>query len=403
MSSETFKILFVDLDVRSMNLTRTLYKNVLMHGFDVNIFGPGYVNSEVLNQGLHRYVDKHGPFDFVISNEQVVFSVLVDPNLLLKVYTNHGRRFSDSDLRQLPEIGRAFQEIDMEKCLFLLQTDVWNLRGEKLRILNELDCHIIGWGEQFVVPSGEMKDLDKESFFDAPNDNYLNIVTSNRDKIISVPAFVAENEFCFHPLHHRKWKWSVLGARYWARAEADKRLRQAKIDVSGFTPQNIIEILKRYRIIRNVSAVHYDLSNFLFRRTIMSSCYSYTCGSALRFPIRKFFEIPALGSVLVCQPCSGLRDLGFVDKESAVECRPEEILDVHQFLEDDLERAQSIASAGRDVIWRNHTTSSRARQLRKAFAAIKAGKFRGSYWADGEFHVVAEETQGRQQTRHPAA
>ena len=57
-------------------------------------------------------------------------------------------------------------------------------------------------------------------------------------------------------------------------------------------------------------------------------------------PIRKFFEIPAAGSVLVCQPFAGFNNAGFVDRENCVICEPAEIVEAHHWLTEDLDRAR---------------------------------------------------------------
>ncbi|MCG8546250.1 MAG: glycosyltransferase [Alphaproteobacteria bacterium] len=374
-----------------MNRTRSLYKNALKHAFDVKIFGPGYVDSETLGLGLDAFIDKHGPFDCTITNEQVLFSVLIKDRLL-KAYWQHGRRFDDQDLLRLPSLSESFQNLAGRKAVFLLQTDTYHLRDEKLRMIEDSDDYIIGWGRQFVEPLENLEDLKKEQYFQSANDNYFNFVQNNDSRVISLPAFLSEEEFSDVPLGSRAVKWSVLGARYWARAETEARLKNAGVPLSGFTPQTVIERMRKYRLIDRVKAEYYDVSNYLFRKSLSQSKYSYTCGSALRLPIRKFFEIPAQGTILVCIPCNGSADIGLTDKSTIVASRPEDIIDAHEFLEEDPERAQRIADAGRNIVWRKHTAISRSRQIKTALKAIEAGSFAGSRWVNGDFQILERQS-----------
>jgi hypothetical protein len=127
--------------------------------------------------------------------------------------------------------------------------------------------------------------------------------------------------------------------------------------------------------------------NFTFAQAIRSVRYAYTDGYGYDRPIRKFFEIPALGTVLLCTGCAGFRELGFVDRENAIEVAPGDIYDAIAWLTEEPERAQKIADAGRNLVWTKHSTLARARQLSQCIAAIAAGTFRGSRWQAGEFIV----------------
>ena len=107
----------------------------------------------------------------------------------------------------------------------------------------------------------------------------------------------------------------------------------------------------------------------------------------MNVPIRKFFEIPASGAVLVCTPFSGFRDAGFIDKENAIICEPEDIMEVHRWLEADSSRAQRIADAGRAMVIKNHSVKAWAEQFSKIFESVLDGTFAGGRWGEGSFTV----------------
>jgi hypothetical protein len=120
-----------------------------------------------------------------------------------------------------------------------------------------------------------------------------------------------------------------------------------------------------------------------FSDSIEASRYCYTCGSAQHQHLRKHFEIPAKGAVLVTAPVLGLEAMGFIDGVNCFVRMPHELVALHAELEHDPERAQAVASAGRALIWSTHRVVHRSRQLRASLDAICCGAFAGCGWADG--------------------
>ena len=130
----------------------------------------------------------------------------------------------------------------------------------------------------------------------------------------------------------------------------------------------------------------------LFRQEIVDSKYAFTCGSLFAYPVRKFFEIPALGSVLITPECNGFEALGFRDGHNAILCKPENLIDVEKRLAADPDMAQSIADAGRKLIGERHTVEVRAAQLRMAFTMALNGDWHGAEWRAGELIPFEHET-----------
>ena len=120
-------------------------------------------------------------------------------------------------------------------------------------------------------------------------------------------------------------------------------------------------------------------------------------------PIRKFFEIPAAGTVLLAAPCEGFGRIGFVDGVNCVVATPDRLAEAIRDLGRDPERAQRIAAAGRRLIYDQHSLSARARQIRACFELILTGSYAGAEWVDGRFlvrtsGVGAGEGRGRSAT-----
>jgi spore maturation protein CgeB len=124
-----------------------------------------------------------------------------------------------------------------------------------------------------------------------------------------------------------------------------------------------------------------------FRRSLTTARYGYTCGSVARMAIRKYFEIPAAGCVLIADRCEGFEALGFRDRENAVAAAGDDVVEVHRWLSSLPDQGQAIAEAGRRHIREQHTVEARSRQLSAALDAILEERYAGSRWIGGRFHL----------------
>ena len=210
----------------------------------------------------------------------------------------------------------------------------------------------------------------------------------HQGQIANLAHIIGEHEFNYSALALRKHAWSVMGVNYFARESAYSELKTAGIEPrTDGAMRKIFAALKRARIIKKERSVYLNYINSDFRNRLASTRYSYTCGSGLDIPIRKFIEIPAAGAVLVCRPFSGFRDAGYIDQENAIICEPEDIMEVHKWLESDPSRAQCIADAGRAMILKKHSVKARAQQFKKIFESVIDGTFSGATWEQGVFKI----------------
>ena len=113
------------------------------------------------------------------------------------------------------------------------------------------------------------------------------------------------------------------------------------------------------------------------------SKFNFTCGSKLKLPIRKYFEIPASGSLLVCSPCNGFNELGFVDGVNCIISNPEDLTELNQKLMKSPEKTKTMARLGQKMVLTNHTIEVRASQTRNAINLGIKGKFYGAKWSKG--------------------
>ncbi|MCW1310035.1 MAG: glycosyltransferase [Candidatus Nanoarchaeia archaeon] len=390
------RILFLDINVEYFNKTRNLFLNIIKGYNDVKLFGPGYLYEKNLKNSLSYIKNNLSKFDLIISNEHIIFSECwKNYEMLSRGYKKYYTCFFQiHEIRYLKELFEIFKNANNIKIVSLLESDFYNFSNRQIELLECIPDYLITWGEEFLAPIDTLPNIKNEFFYKYVNDNYYNFTKQNKNKIISIPHCVSEFEFAWHPIENRKYDWMVPGVKYWARKTALYYLKKNKIKYKRSYWPYLYSFLNKLGFDMYSHLTLSRLYNILFQNSLKSSKYAYTCGSGLNYPIRKFFEIPALGTVLVCMPCNGFGALGFKDKVNAITCMPNEIPEIHEFLKNNPEKAQEIADAGRELIWQKHTTRARSLQLYGALSAIKERNFFGSYWHEGDFYILKKNSEG---------
>jgi len=383
------RYLYIDVNATFTNPTRNLLPLAFLKTGDVRFFGPGHVSSDCLARGLTSFIEAEGPFDLVISNTLVLFSNSDDPAryaaTLLSSYAYAGPK---DDLLYLPIIAKQFTSLSLPRVAILLENDFYNWTAREAdKILSAAD-YFIGFGEEFSPLRSELPHLGEERFANIATDIWTEFSRSYRNRIASLLHFISDAEFMISPLSTRVLPWSVMGVQYHARAVARDGLKRAGIDpVTDTKLRKVVSLLKKTRIMRGEKRWVQKALNNSFAARMAATRYSYTCGSGLKMPIRKFFEIPALGCLLVCRPFKGFEAAGFLDGVNCIISEPDNLADLHFSLIAEPERAEAIARAGQAFILERHSLDARAQDLKLSLEAIAAKRFSGSYWYEGRHHL----------------
>ena len=383
------RYLYVDVNATFTNPTRNLLPLAFLKAGDVRFFGPGHVSSDCLARGLTSFIEAEGPFDLVISNTLVLFSDSDDParyaSTLLSAYAYSG---PNEDLLYLPIIAKQFASLSLPRIAILLENDFYNWTAREAdKILASAD-YFIGFGEEFSPLRAELPHLAEERFAGIATDVWTKFSHQYRNRIASLLHFVSDVEFMISPLSSRALHWSVMGVQYHARGVARGCLNRAGIDpVTDTRLRKVVSLLKKTRLMRDEKRWVQKALNNSFAARMAATRYSYTCGSGLEMPIRKFFEIPAVGCLLVCRPFKGFKAAGFVDGVNCIIAEPDQLADLHFTLEAEPEHAEAIARAGQTFVLKRHSLDARAQDLKLILEAIVAKRFEGSYWRDGQHHL----------------
>jgi len=387
------RILVIDANVRYMNPMRNALPFYLSMLGDVFFYGPGYCSSDIIMQGIENYVHNNGPFDVVIRTIQSVQSrnrlvhEISYKNSIGYYKRSFNFEFDDLDLKKFWDEVPRIDSLSISSCnVILLHQWDWQIAEENFceYLIDEYDL-IVGLNKDFVI---DISRYSKDHFVGYGNitTNWFNLVHAYEEKVIGLPNFVVTEEFDFNSLDSRKHLWSILGAPYSSRMKAKTALKENSIDLSDGKSaySTYVKIMNKIGFNMYSDRRNMDIINRDFFNAMRGSKYNYTCGSLLKMPIRKFFEIPASGSLLVCDPCMGFEKLGFIDNENCIVCDPNALPSLTEELENSADCTQTIATAGRQLVKEKHTLNVRSQQLLKAIKLVVNKKYCGSEWFKGD-------------------
>jgi len=121
-----------------------------------------------------------------------------------------------------------------------------------------------------------------------------------------------------------------------------------------------IDFLKHPKYIKNEALIKYDYLNFLHKyRCCLSSCSAFKC------VVRKNFEIPSTGSILLSDTCEDMKKLGFIPSVNYVDVNKENFEKKVRDILNHPEDYEHIRENGRKFVLENHTEYHRFEQLKR--------------------------------------
>ena len=89
---------------------------------------------------------------------------------------------------------------------------------------------------------------------------------------------------------------------------------------------------------------------------------------------------------MMCHPCIGFKELGFIPNKNYIHVEPEDLLEALNHWVNNKD-AQKIALNSQKLIAAKHTSKSRFDQINKCLIEIQKNNFLGSKWINGE-HTI---------------
>jgi len=371
------KALYIGFNRSYLNPFLEMTLRVIANVTKLDFFGPGFSTSDELMAGVERWLEKYGFYSFIVTDPYVF-----EYKRILRrrnPFYNDVLRFPEN---QYKEYAAAYKKFFMNYDGTRMLIGHWDIYGFPIEIAEELvqsKILILGNDISLVKRLNDIATMGE--FLTGANDNWYNYVDKYRDKIISFPFFIHSMEFESTPLERRKYFYHVPGTGY---AERKKAKELLGLKAKMIDNRDLLMEKFRWYFFKKMNQNIMDRLQKEYAIKIANSKICYASGSSVRANVRKYFEIPAKGALMLCQRCTGFDNLGFKDGHNCIVVEDNER--IKQVLTDfDDEKYQVIASNGRDLIWHKHSEISRIKQFSESLKRILKNDFRGSYWENGNY------------------
>lgn len=378
------KLLLLTVSWNYVNKTTFVFFEALRNYFDITKYGPGFVNTDELDVDILDILEKFKETDLIVIDEILIFKKLNPINYKFVKKINRFYFNLQNYINKKKSFPLNLNKVKIPVFVSLLMSDYYNFSKEQIDIIRGLsNPYYICWGEDFILPREKTQYLNEE-FHSHVNDNVASFVRKYEERIIPMQHMVDKQEFL--DFSQKSVEWCVPGASYYWRREVKNLLKKERIQYKNYSFINhAIQKLDASNIIK---LTHYDWLMYLYYKTyrevVNRSWCSFTCGSGLKYPVRKFFEIPAFSSLLVCNPCASFSELGFKDSENCFTANTlEEFEGVIKKVKDK-DMVKQMTLAGQRLVREKHTAQVRARQFFNIYNTIAQDNFLRAYWSKGD-------------------
>ncbi len=393
------KALYVDIDLVHLNPTATYFPQLIETAVpNTSFYGPGFSSADVLAQGLLSWIREKGPFEMIIigPNSPILVddlddAVIHDTLAYMSRYTAH--RLTDSQIILfLKDLFAVLPEVDIEhRIATSLNFDYYGATEMQVQRLLDLKLTLIGPNEQFVRPLAELPAfVTQEKHYQRKkarlSDCWFDFLHAHPERVITALHYVVPSEFSHTPIYSRRHEVAIPGVEYHLRKEANIALQRSGVRRASKWYFHLFRVMNRLGIPVYSTKLGLHLYNQCYQHTLKTSRYAYTARTGFGLPVRKFFEIPAAGALMLCSPCTGYLELGFVDGVHYHSVEPNDLPDFLQEL-NRTGAGHDIAMAGRQITARNHSLHARAQQIALCLDALARGTYRGARWRQYEFFI----------------
>lgn len=351
------------------NPTRELIFRGLVRSEDCVVVGPGY---GPLMDRVKDYVRKFGKFDGLVV-ESSIFLTYGTKDLAL--------HWPNANLGTLADMFDYFSQIVV---LNLLDDFHGSTRDQFERMFSSrvvvLSSAI---GAQNFNPSRFALAKERETWFKGDPRTLPMAIGRN---YILFPHAIEDKELATSH-GYRSDTVAIPGVQYFIRRRAAKLLKEDGLRV--VTGDDLLFRTTRWIVGRTGYCV--GLYRGMFTSLLDRSKVAVTCSGTVGYPVRKFFEIPGRGTVLVAEFFDGYEELGFRSGENCFAITRKDGGDVVELvrgvLGDECTRRR-LEEAGRELIWGRHRIGQRIRQLVDILEAVADNDFETALWMNGTLRVV---------------
>lgn len=188
------------------------------------------------------------------------------------------------------------------------------------------------------------------------------------------------------------WDASVVGSFYGTREAAYHSAVAAGVGLAPY--RKLVTLSRRItRVRRMILRGMPQLDPVLYRGTmdyvVSRSAVNFVCGSGIRYFVRKYLEMSAVGACMVTWPAGGLEHYGFRDGEHLELCQdPSDFGAVARRLRARPQRSLAMGRAVQALVHSRHTTDVRATQLLAWLRKLAGGWVGSGRFHEGEFQFT---------------
>lgn len=379
-----YRILIFVPENRYINSTEEELILYLEKRFDIFLYGPGYVENDDIVNDAHEVYSKYGPFDVAILHQYFIFNSLRAASKSV-FFPFDVHTFCD----KFPDFPQNFNKLPCVKIAMLLRMDYYILSDQDIQLLENFPGYYLSWPSVFVPLKRTLDRLEDENFSDI-TDNYHHFAVRHHQQII--PYVHTVNDQLILPISEKKTKHmiAVPGHPYSRRKAAIDSLKKNNIAVKKQSA--LISLVSKMMVVlfkKNLTSYSWgiDYLHKTFRKKIQSSLICFTDGSRLNWPLRKYFEIPAFASLLVCEPFNECENLGFLENENFVQATPQTLPQVVSKVTAETDWAYDMIQKLQNMVREKHSASARIDQLSAVIKAILDNSYKGAHWSQGRFII----------------
>jgi len=321
-----------------------------------------------------------------------------------------------------PMLSRNFYIIKSKSKEFYI--DVWNLvyRADKPVFLMHpsSDLHAVNFGLERKIyldllkkingifwpyhqcPLEKTDENDRYPFtslepFKLSKEEVINVwdeIKSHVPISIDFPHCLARREMN-NKVKKKVWDVIVPGVSYKTRQIAQDSAARAGLFTAPYVSYSRWLILAPYLLYNKMvqkkySSPAYQKKSFrLYRYMISHSLVSFTCGSELRFFVRKFLEVPAFRSAMLAYPPLNFRDYGFEDGVHYLHTFPEETGEKAQYLLKNKGVADKLVRNAWELVAKQHTVVERVNQVLSCLYFFQRGRLKSAGYTNGSFEIIS--------------
>lgn len=361
------RILFVGARSIYSNPTEGLLPSVVARIGNVRQIGPGYSPLPATTPaGLREWASRNSFDALFIDASITLMAIGSSPDADRKeLRKSTVRSASLEDLSTLAEFIWLIRNLEIPTISSLMRLDLHTWNDTWSKKLFQITDVFLGVDPDMRPTQLALDAAGRDPAFRSPAQNdYFSFAESHRDRVIPFPHFVSRS--VDSPTNRRPRRssvptWAVPGLPYLERQLAVASLNEVGARVKTSAAYKVTSA--SYRLGKGQSLAA-RFARDRYKRLIENSDASFVSGSALGLPVRKYFEIPALGCLMVGVPFNKMKSLGFNEGEHYIEAAPEQLPAVHRWLIENRQQAEDIARRGSGFVWSKHSDSARAAMLR---------------------------------------